>query len=60
MEVAEPPNYRRQPARFGPKCGGCESFDGGSSRCEKHGVPVEHFMTCDSWKRNKDLPIEVV
>ena len=60
MDLAQPPNYGPQPARFGPRCDSCEYYDEGTKMCGKYSVPVEPYMACDSWKRNPNLPIGAV
>lgn len=60
MEPIEPPNYGPQQARFGPRCDSCEFFDDKNSRCKKYSYPVKVYMHCNSWKRNHNLPINVV
>ena len=60
MESPGPPNYGPQPARFGPRCDMCAFFNPDSSQCKKYEVPVKVYYSCDSWKRNPDLPITVV
>jgi hypothetical protein len=60
MESVGPPNYGPQPARFGPRCDSCEFFDNASTRCKKYEVPVKIYYSCDSWKRNPDLPVTAV
>jgi hypothetical protein len=59
MESTEPPNCGPQPAWFGPRYESCEFYET-SGQCRKYSVTVKHFMACDSWKRNPNLPIEVV
>ena len=57
---SEPPNYRLQLARYGPRCDICEFYDNAQVRCRKYSCPVKPNMECDSWKRNPDIPVRAV
>jgi hypothetical protein len=60
MDSTGPPDFGRQPARFGPRCDSCAHHDKVGGRCRKYSVQVEIYTCCDSWERDPDHPIEVV
>ena len=45
-----PPHYQRTVAVNDCFCRLCVEYQEGY--CKKYEVPVEHYFTCDSWKRN--------
>lgn len=60
MTTEQPPGYAQQEARFGERCRDCAFYEGHGSRCKKYGIEVINYYYCRDWKRNPDLPIEVV
>ena len=55
-----PPNYGPQQARFGPRCDLCAFFKEPANQCQKHGVPVKIYFSCDDWERDPDIPVRAV
>ncbi len=53
-----PPRYRKTEARFDQVCELCREYVKGF--CDRYRVPVDFYFTCDSWRRNTDIPPEVV
>ena len=53
-----PPNYREQPARFGPRCHDCVNYE--AELCLKYAATVDHNYECDDWLMNPKLPTKAV
>ena len=56
--MGEPPNYRKTIAVNGRFCRDCEFYDASAKRCLMYDVPVIHYYSCASWKRNPSLPVK--